>query len=50
MRTSLRPSVTNFESFVVQQSLAEVMNRDLYGVLCSLGIQYIKGNDLLLHT
>ena len=41
LRTSLRDSVINLESLVVVHELEPAINLALYGVLWSLGIQYI---------
>ena len=40
--------VSIIESLVVEQLLEDEMNLDLYGVLWSLGIQYMVGTVMLL--
>ena len=42
--TAVRQDVKSFESLVVVHELEFAMKRALYGVLCSLGIQYIVGS------
>ena len=41
---AVRQEVNNFESSVVVQELEFAMNLALYGLLCSLGNQYIVGS------
>ena len=40
---AVRQEVNNFESSVVAQELEFAMNLALYGLLCSVGNQYIVG-------
>ena len=39
------PDVRSLDKNVVEQELEFAINLALYGVLCSLGSQYIDGND-----
>ena len=41
---TVRQEVNNFESSAVVQELEFAMNLALYGLLCSLGNQYIVGS------